>query len=242
MPIVTQEPKKPANSTIPKRIGGLIVPHSPKWRQRLEAWILWAVLRLIAATLRYRINDSHGFLERKDISQAIYCLWHNRLALSMKLYFTFTRERRSEVGLVGLVSASRDGAFLATVLERFGVLPVRGSSSRRGPQALLELMTLAERGYDICITPDGPRGPRCIVQEGIMSLAQVTGLPVIPTSYRLNWKIRLKSWDGFQVPLPFSRCEVFVGRIIRVPRAATDVQREELRRQLEKELRAISGD
>ena len=131
---------------------------------------------------------------------------------------------------------------LAAILERFGVQPVRGSSSRRGPQALLELTTWAERGYDLAITPDGPRGPRYEVQEGVMSLAQVTGLPIVPVSYHLNWKIRAKSWDRFQIPLPFARCEVTVGRVLRVPREATDAEREELRQQLETEMRAITRD
>ena len=221
---------------------GVIVPNSPKWYQRLAAWIIWVTLRLIAATLRYHVNDSHRFTERKDIGQAIYCVWHNRLALCLKLYFTFGRRRYQSAGLAAMVSASKDGAFLTAILERFGVEPVRGSSSRRGPQALLELITWAERGYDLAITPDGPRGPRYVVQDGVMSLAQITGLPIISASYRLSWKIRLRSWDGFQVPLPFSRCEIFAGRVIQVPREATDAEREELRKQLETELRAISGD
>ena len=82
-----------------------------------------------------------------------------------------------------MVSASKDGAFLTSILECFQVQPVRGSSSRRGPQALLELTTWAERGYDLALTPDGPRGPRYVVQEGVMSLAQLTGLPIIAASY-----------------------------------------------------------
>jgi hypothetical protein len=122
------------------------------------------------------------------------------------------------------------------------VQPVRGSSSRRGPQALLELTTWSERGYDLAITPDGPRGPCYVVQEGIMSLAQLTGLPIMPVSYHLNWKIRVKSWDRFQVPLPFSRCDVFFEKPIRVPRGASDAEREGLRQQLERTLRAISQD
>jgi len=73
-----------------------------------------------------------------------------------------------------MVSASRDGGLLAAVLERFKVQPVRGSSSRRGRQALLELTTWAERRYDLAITPDGPRGPRYVVQDGIISLARLT--------------------------------------------------------------------
>jgi len=226
----------------PRRKSGVIIPNSPKWHQRLGARIIWAALRLVAATLRYHINDPHGFTTRKDCGRAIYCIWHNRLALSMKLYFAFGRRYHHSAGLAGLVSASKDGAFLAAILECFGVLPVRGSSSRRGPQALLELTTWAERGYDLAITPDGPRGPRYIVQEGAMSLAQITGLPVVPVSYYLSWKIRSNSWDRFQIPVPFSRCEITVGHVLRVPREASDAEREELRRQLEADLAAISRD
>jgi lysophospholipid acyltransferase (LPLAT)-like uncharacterized protein len=122
------------------------------------------------------------------------------------------------------------------------VQPVRGSSSRRGPQALLELTTWAERGYDLTITPDGPRGPCYQIQEGVMSLAQVTGLPVVPVAFNVGWKLRANSWDRFQIPLPFARCDVVVGRVMCVPGEATDAEREKLRLQLEAELRAISRD
>jgi lysophospholipid acyltransferase (LPLAT)-like uncharacterized protein len=152
------------------------------------------------------------------------------------------RPHNSGAGMAALVSASKDGAFLCGVLEWFGVQPVRGSSSRRGPQALLELTTWAERGHDLTITPDGPRGPCYQVQEGIMSLAQVTGLPIVPVAMNLKWKLRMNSWDRFQIPLPFARCELNVGRTIRVPRETSNSGREELRRQLEAELRAISRD
>ena len=221
---------------------GVIVPHPSKWRQRLGAWVLWAVFRLVSATLRYRIHDPHGFMTHKEIRQVLFCIWHNRLALSMKAYSIFGRRHHQAAGLAGLVSASRDGAFLAAILERFGIQPVRGSSSRRGPQALLELTTWAERGYDLAITPDGPRGPRYVVQDGAMALAQVTGLPIVPASYHLQWKIQLKSWDRFQIPLLFSRCEIIIGQVMRVPREASDAERESLRQQLEAELRAITRD
>ena len=224
------------------RKSGVVVPHSSQWRQRLGVWVFWVVFRLVSATLRYRIKDPHGFMPHKEIRQVIFCTWHNRLALSMKLHSTFRRRHHQTVGLAGLVSASRDGAFLAAILERFGIQPVRGSSSRRGGQALLELTTWAERGYDLAITPDGPRGPRYVVQDGTMALAQVTGLPIVPASYHLQWKIQLKSWDRFQIPLPFSRCEIIIGQVMRVPREASDAERESLRQQLEAELRAITRD
>jgi len=141
-----------------------------------------------------------------------------------------------------LVSASKDGAFLSAILERFGVQPVRGSSSRRGAQALLELATWAERGYDLAITPDGPRGPIYVVQDGTMTLAQITGLPIVPASFRLQWKIQLNSWDRFQIPLPFSRCEIYLGKMTTVPRDISDEEREQLRKVLGTEMLATSDN
>ena len=160
----------------------------------------------------------------------------------MATYKSYVQPRTEARGLAALISASKDGGLLAGILECFGVQPVRGSTSRRGPQALLELTTRAERGYDLAITPDGPRGPCYVVQEGVMSLAQVTGLPIVPFSYNARWKIRLKSWDRFQIPLPFSRCEMIFEKPIRVPRDATDAGREALRLELQNALKAISAD
>ena len=131
---------------------------------------------------------------------------------------------------------------MARVLEHFAVEPVRGSSSRRGPQALREMVSWSERGHDLAITPDGPRGPRYKVQEGVISTAQLTGLPIVPVSYHLNWKIQFKSWDRFQLPLPFARCQVIAGEIVRVPREASDADRETLRQKLEQTMNAITQD
>jgi hypothetical protein len=172
----------------------------------------------------------------------IFAIWHNRLALSLILYRRHVQRRLPHRHMAAMVSASKDGGLLARVLERFGVQPVRGSTSRRGPQALLELTTWAERGFDLAITPDGPRGPRYVVQDGVMALAQLTGQPIVPVSYHLYWKLRLRSWDGFQVPLPFSRCEVCLAEPVLVPRDASDTHREELRLRLEETLKKITQD
>ena len=101
---------------------------------------------------------------------------------------------------------------------------------------------MIERGYDIAITPDGPRGPCYAVQDGVLALAQVTGLPVVPVSYHLDRKIQLKSWDRFQIPLPFSPCEISIGKVMHVPRKSSQVKRESLRREFEMEMLAITRD
>jgi lysophospholipid acyltransferase (LPLAT)-like uncharacterized protein len=224
------------------RKSGPVIPHVPKWYQRVAAWLIWASIRAVALTLRYRWDDRSEFLKGSAAGPAIYCVWHNRLALCMIPYWDYIKKRNDTPGLAAMVSASKDGGFLTGVLEYFRVQPVRGSSSRRGAQALLELTGWAERGYDLAITPDGPRGPCYVVQDGVTSLGQLTGLPIVPVSCNLGWKIRVKSWDRFQIPLPFSRCEIIFAKPIRVPREATDAEREALRQRLETELRAITRD
>jgi hypothetical protein len=223
-------------------MSGRVVPKRARFSQRLGAAILAIFGRALTASLRYRWADNSGRFQGEPASPAIYCLWHNRLALALEAYGHYIRARSASRGLAAMVSASKDGAFLSALLEKFRVQPVRGSTSRRGPQALLELTTWAEQGYDLAITPDGPRGPACVVQDGVMGLAQLTGLPIVPFSYRAQWKIRLKSWDGFQIPLPFSRCEMRLDKPITVPREASDDERERLRKQLEKALIEMSAE
>lgn len=225
-----------------KRSSGVVVPHAPRWYQRLAAWVIFAAIRVVSATLRVRWHDRSGRFDGPPSGPAIYCIWHNRLVLAGTVYQTYVQKRNPTAGIAAMVSASKDGGFLAAILERFDIVPVRGSSSRRGPQALLELTTWAERGYDLAITPDGPRGPCYVVQDGIMSLAQITGLPIVPFSNHIHWKIRVKSWDRFQIPLPFARCDMFMASPLHVPREASDAERETLRQQLEQTMREMAKD
>jgi len=122
------------------------------------------------------------------------------------------------------------------------VAAVRGSSSRRGAQALLELTSYAQLDFNLAVTPDGPRGPRYVVQKGVIDLAQLTGLPIIPVTSNMRRKYCLKSWDRFQIPLPFSKCELILGPAFRVPRDASEERREELRVELQEMLRTSSKD
>jgi lysophospholipid acyltransferase (LPLAT)-like uncharacterized protein len=217
------------------------VVHSARWFQQLGAWLIVVIEHLVSSTLRFKWRDSSGFFDQPAPEPAIYCLWHNRLALCMSIDRRYVR-KRTRKGLAALVSASKDGAFLASILEAFDVQPVRGSSSRRGPQALLELQTWAEKGLNLAITPDGPRGPRYTVQDGAVLLAQITGFPIIPVSYHAHWKWTVKSWDRFQIPFPFSRCEIVYDSPIRIPRVLSDAEREQARRNLEDRMKAISKD
>ncbi len=214
----------------------MITPHQPRRSQRALAALGFLVERILTTTLRYQWKDDSGLPGAPALPPVIFCIWHNRLALSMVVHRRYPRK------LAALVSASRDGALLTAVLSRFGVSAVRGSSSRRGAQALLELKRRAEAGYDLAITPDGPRGPRYIVQDGVISLAQVTGLAIVPVTCNLSRKLTVKSWDGFQVPLPFSRCEITLYRPMLVPHTASAEVREQLRLSLERTMKTNSQD
>lgn len=221
---------------------GVVIPHRAVWHQRLLARFIFLFVRSVEASLGFRMRDTAELLARIRQERVIFAIWHNRLAMSLPIYNRYVRREDPSRRMAAMVSASRDGGLLAQVLELFEVQPVRGSSSRRGSQALRELTTWAERGHDLAITPDGPRGPCYGVQEGVISLAQFTGLPIVPASVRLTPKIRMPSWDRFQVPIPFARCEVRLGELVRVPRDLNDTDHEALRQRLERTLRDITLD
>lgn len=185
-----------------QKAGGPVVPRPLTWRRKLAAAVVLAFMRLMMKTWRLHWQD--GDLCPVVPGPVIFCTWHNRLALAMAANGDFVREKWPCAGLCAMISASRDGSFLASLVEPFGVVPIRGSASRRGAQALLEATTWMERNYSIAITPDGPRGPAYKVQEGIIHLAQVTGRPIIPVSNYARRKITISKLG--QVPNPAALC------------------------------------
>src|SRR4029434_9849428 len=110
-----------------RKKGGVVVPHPPKWYQHLAAFLVWGVIKALAATLRYRGVDESGLFEGAPPGPVILCVWHNRLALSLIGYQFYGQERNPTPGIAAMVSASRDGGFLTAILTRFSVEPVRVS-------------------------------------------------------------------------------------------------------------------
>jgi len=217
------------------------VPHQPNWKQKVVARLIYTVISLVAATLRYRWSRDPRALPHEG-RPYIFCAWHNRLVLSLIMYRQYVKALGQPTRMAALVSASRDGALLTRVLELFGVQAARGSSSRRGAQVLLELSTWAERGYDIAFTPDGPRGPRYEMKPGVIALSQMTGRPLVPASYHLSSKITLKNWDRSQIPLPFATCTFHFGDPVSVPRELSEAEREQIQQEFEAKLNALTQD
>ena len=127
-----------------------------------------------------------------------------------------------------LTSASKDGALLATVAENYGMRAVRGSSHRRGVAGFRDMLRELEDGCCMCITPDGPKGPIYKCHPGVIRLASVSGLPIIPLCIDIPrcWRIR-KAWDKFVIPKPFSRITVTAREPLYVPAELdNEMQRE----------------
>ena len=205
------------------------------------SWLLWFLVYTMGSTLRWKVKDHSGLFNEIPRGPVIFVFWHNRILL-MPYLFSKHWKIRSHQRTAVLVSASKDGEKLANVLKKFNLLCVRGSTSRGGKRALRELARLVTNGYDVGITPDGPRGPRYQVQHGAISLAQLTQAPIIPISYTLSKKITLNSWDHFMIPIPFGRCVLRIGHPIKVPRVATSDLQEQKRSDVENALQELSSN
>src|SRR4051812_10432951 len=118
---VSVSPPSQDRSPEKKRKSGVIIPHAPRWHQRLGAWIVVTVVRVVAATIRYQYYDRSDFFNGPARGPALYCFWHNRLALCTALYERYAQKRNPTAGMAALISASRDGAFLSAIFEGFNV-------------------------------------------------------------------------------------------------------------------------
>ena len=178
-----------------------VKPESLPVKTRLLGWSIASIIRLISFSLKIRVEDQCGILTRPPEGALIWAFWHNRILVTPCIYRKYLSERNGAV----LTSTSKDGSVLAETMRNFGVSAVRGSSSRRGGQAMVELVRWIKDGRDVVMIPDGPRGPRYQLQPGIIKLAQMTGAPIFPilVDYDKYWE--LKSWDRFRIPKPFSK-------------------------------------
>jgi len=192
----------------------------------LVGWII----RLWSMTLRFEIVDRCGICSADRSSPpVIYAMWHNRI-------FMVPPAWRMSAGkfhpAVVLTSASKDGSILARAMAVFGIGAVRGSSSRRAVAALIGMKRALKEGTDVCITPDGPRGPRYDFQPGVVKLAESSGAPIVPIHVTCPAAWQLKTWDRFLIPKPFSRVRVVFDSFVSVPPGLDDAAFEDHRLRL----------
>lgn len=189
---------------------------------RLAGWLFHILIRLISSTLRFETEGSeHLEGEERSFDQPIFCIWHNRIFAGM--YFLRGR------GIVVMSSISFDAEYTARCIQRLGFGVIKGSSTRGGTRALVEMIRLMKRGIPMAFTIDGPKGPRYVAKPGPPLLAKRTGNPIITMSVELERFWALKSWDKFQIPKPFSRAKIFFAEPIFVASDADDAELERKR-------------
>ena len=197
------------------------------WRRAL-LWLLALLLRVWVRTLRFEADAETVARLSKSDEPIAFVLWHNRLFLSPEIFRRYRFRRR----LYGLVSASKDGAWLAAFYRMIGLLPVRGSSSNFGREAGRALIELMREGNDIGITPDGPRGPLYTVEPGVLVVTRRNNAPMILLGAEFGPAKRLRSWDRFYVPWPFTRIKLRCTVLPAKKADGTKLSAEEVRAEL----------
>lgn len=177
------------------------------WRSAL-LWPAGLLLRLWGRSLRFEVTPEDFARWTKRDEPVAIVLWHNRLFLAAEIVRRFRTGRPA----YALVSASQDGAWLSAFFHLVGLRTVRGSSSRLGREAATALVDTLRAGHDVGITPDGPRGPLYEFKPGALIVARRTRAPLLLVGAEFSSAWRLRSWDRFRVPRPFSRvrmrCEI----------------------------------
>ena len=152
-------------------------------------------------------EQAQAFL--KGEKSGIFIFWHGRMIM-----MPFLKDKGE---FMALISHHGDGTLITTTMARFGIGAVRGSKSQGASDAVRNLVEVAQRGVNVAITPDGPRGPFQIAAPGAIYLAMRTGLPIVPLAFSASRSWRLRSWDKFMIPKPFSRISFVAGDAYHVP-------------------------
>jgi lysophospholipid acyltransferase (LPLAT)-like uncharacterized protein len=197
---------------------------------RLADLAFYLVIRAVGATVRFRVEGGEHWDEAARGGRLpVYTFWHDRIFLGTY----FFRRRR----IVVMTSRSFDGEYIARFIQRFGYGAARGSSSRGGVGALVEMVRLVRRGCPVAFSIDGPRGPRHVAKMGALLVAKKTGQPVLPFSLNARRFVTIPSWDRTHIPLPFTTAVVRFAAPVHVPPDADeqllDAKREELQRALD---------
>lgn len=176
---------------------------------RVADVVFFLAIKLIGWTIRWETEGIENLDEVRAAGKLpIFCLWHDRIFAGT--YFLRNR------GIVVITSQSLDGEYIARFVKRLGYGTVRGSSTRGGVKALVEMVRCMRSGVSTAFTVDGPRGPRYEAKKGAALLAKKTGNPILPFGVESARFWNVKSWDRMQIPKPFTKARFIVGRPIYV--------------------------
>ncbi len=186
---------------------------------------MYWLIKVIGATLKFEIKGWENFNETRP---QILCFWHNRIPIATY----FWRYRK----IIVMSSQSFDSEYIARFIQRFGYGTAKGSSTRGGKAALIQMIRAVREGKSAAFTVDGPRGPVYEAKPGAILLAAKANATIIPFSISLNKYWALRSWDRIQIPKPFARAIVVIGKPIFVEDDSDthEEKHQELQNSLEK--------
>ncbi len=211
--------------------------------RRIVCWLVAQYIRLVWATGRWEIKNS-ATPERywREGKPFVIAFWHGRLLILPAMWPTSAK-------ISMLISMHRDGELIARAIGYFGHGTVRGSAAKPGSDkdkggvaALRGMLKALKANEYVGITPDGPRGPRMRATDGIVTVARVAGVPIIPCSYSARSRVVLSTWDRFILPLPFTRGVIMWGEPIMVARDANAAALDAARLAVEAGLTAATND
>jgi len=204
--------------------------------RKVVCWIGSLYIRVVYLTGRWQVVRGEVPAQFWNSGEPfILCFWHGRL-----LMMPYCWDLSKTIHM--LISEHRDGQLIARTVGHFGIKTAAGSSSRGGAKALRTMVKALAAGEYVGITPDGPRGPRMRASDGIVHVARLSGVPVVPATYSSSRGKILGSWDRFLVAWPFGRGTIVWGKPITVPRDADEAAIESYRLGIEKELNAITHE
>ncbi|MGB0919920.1 MAG: lysophospholipid acyltransferase family protein [Alphaproteobacteria bacterium] len=210
------------------------------------AFVIALYIRFVHLTSRFEVvGDSLATDMWESEQPFILSFWHNRL-----LMMPYCWRRGVPIGM--LISQHRDGELIARAIGHFGLGTIRGSSAKPGKDqapvkakggmaAVRTMVKAVKAGQSIGFTPDGPRGPAMRASDGVVAVARMTGVPILPVTYAVSRRRVLNSWDSFVLALPFSRGVIIWGTPIEVPRNADAAMLEEKRQELEDQMNALAA-
>ena len=191
-------------------------------------------IRALGATWRVEWRGLDRVAEARRLSnQLVFAFWHGRL-----LVFSYSHRGR---GIQVLASEHPDGELMGRTIVRLGFGHRKGSTTRGGASALRDLSAVLREGLDVGLTIDGPRGPRGVVQQGAIELARMTASAIVPITNSARPRVLFKSWDRFQLPLPFAKVVIDHGEPFLVPASTAREERERYRFGLERRLAELTS-
>ena len=195
--------------------------------RRIACWVTHCYIRFVYLTNRWSVEggDWTRWLTREGRT-FIVAFWHGRLLMMPLAWHGLTSFHM-------LISAHRDGRIIAGAMTYFGIGTIAGSTSRGGSSALREILKQLKEGACVGITPDGPRGPAMTVSIGIVNIARLAGVPIVPVTYATSRRRMLATWDRFHLALPFGRGVFLFGEPIEIAAELDEIGIENVRRLLE---------